>query len=1011
MYLDEETKQKILDAATMEAVLGKYFQDHKDRKRYHYECPLCKDGRLEYAPSKGIVKCFKCGYGAKTPVQLLMDTKKMEWKDVMAMLAQDFGITIPDKEYPTGTLPDSKATTPAKAKSFCTRQLEASGLSVRDVRAIWKEDGVDRQASPIFAGTVDAYGNITTTGDDMVIQYLNLDGKPMTYTDKRKGKGEQKGVEKPYFRVRWQFPESHLLRDGTMCKYKSPAGSSVMLYIPEALRRAYRKAEQLPDLYFTEGEKKAEAMSKYVGPAFGMSGINSMAGRDHQFPEYVVRVIEQCHVRRVYFIMDADWNDLSHHLDPEKDATMRPRAFFAAARNFRDWFQTLKNRNIDVEVYLVLGKGEQKGVDDQLMMMRPNTDRYKQLIAEGTNNVAAGGQTELFDIIKISTITDAKLQKLWGLGNVDEFLAKHFEQLKGQETFKAFRNLWRVNEEGKKELAQELLDDETFWTEIERTARDGSRYVDYKFDLVNLVHFLENRGYHRYVEENGEHSLVHLTGQRIERALPIEMRDQVVDLARQICNKEALNMIYRNHTNYLGPANMSLVSVFQPEFPTPERERQVLLFKTKYWEVSNEGIVEHDLSCSPFNYWQQDLIPFDAHTLKGRLVTVSHTDEGFQISLGDEAENCDFLRFLILTSWFDWDKKMDEDRRLKPEYDGLTLDPEEYKMHLLSKMTAIGYLLHQYHNPAVTKAVIALDERISAVGESQGRSGKSLISVALEQMINVVTIPAKGLDLVGDRFALEQVTPQTRVITLDDIDINFDFERLFPSITSSVIVNGKGTKRFSLEGHKKPKFYITTNHTLNNNTGSARDRQFKIAFSNYFDDTFKPEAEFGCQFFSEYWDAEQWNLFYNFMAECLQLYFEAQHNHWGVNGSGLIDAPCENLEKRQIRQQMTEGFYRWILDYYRIDEDNPYETAGTELRNRIERQKLFESYKESVNRRELQYITPQKFWQRLILFCRYFGYSLNPQIMHDSHGRPGHDKSSGVEYITISEKPFESTPV
>lgn len=453
MYLDEETKQKILDAATMEAVLGKYFNNHKDGKRHHYECPFCNDGRLEYAPSKGIVKCFKCGYGAKTPVQLLMDTKKMEWKDVMAMLAQDFGITIPDKDYPTGTLPDSKATTPAKAKSFCTRQLEASGLSVRDVRAIWKEDGVDRQASPIFAGTVDAYGNITTAGDDMIIQYLDLEGKPVTYTEKTKGRS---GIERPYFRVRWQFPESHLLRDGSMCKYKSPAGSSVKLYIPETLRKAYRKAETLQNLYFTEGEKKAEAVSKYIGPAFGMSGINSLAGKEHQLPESIVRVIEQCHVRRVYFIMDADWNGLSHHLEPEKDATMRPRAFFAAARNFRDWFQTLRNRKIDVEVYLVLGKGEQKGVDDQLMMLRPDTERYKKLIEEGTNNVAAGGQTELFDIIKISTITDANLQSLWGLGNVDEFLAKHFDQLKGLETFRAFRNQWKINDEGQKELAQAL---------------------------------------------------------------------------------------------------------------------------------------------------------------------------------------------------------------------------------------------------------------------------------------------------------------------------------------------------------------------------------------------------------------------------------------------------------------------------------------------------------------------------------------------------------------------------
>ena len=46
----------------------------------------------------------------------------------------------------------------------------------------------------------------------------------------------------------------------------------------------------------------------------------------------------------------------------------------------------------------------------------------------------------------------------------------------------------------------------------------------------------------------------------------------------------------------------------------------------------------------------------------------------------------------------------------------------------------------------------------------------------LEQMTEVTTIPARGLDLSGDRFALEQVTPNTRVTTLDDIDINFDFE-------------------------------------------------------------------------------------------------------------------------------------------------------------------------------------------------------------------------------------------
>ena len=1000
MHIDEETKQQILAHATLEAALDRYCAratTYTSRKRM-YVCPFCGK-EMQYHPGKQLVKCFHCDWGTNSPVTLLMDTGKVGYPEAMEKLANDFGVPHPDQSQRPKLQP--------KGKSFCVRQLEASGLSVKDVRARWTaDDGTVSTRSPFQPGTVTPYGAISDTGDDLIIHYLDLDGRPVTFTDTRRG---QNNAQRPYFRVRWQYPESHTLADGSTCKYKSPAGSGVQLYIPETLRQAYRQARHLECLFFTEGEKKAEAVCRYVGPAFGMAGINCLAGRDHQMPESVVRVIEQCGVRRVYFIMDSDYLDLSSHLTPERDATQRPRAFYAAARNFRDWFLTLRNRNIDVDTYLILGNGQGKGVDDSLMLM-DDKERYRQLVDSGTADAVAGGHTEYFDVVKISTITDANLQGIWGLNNVDEFIARHLDQLRPLDTFRAFRNLWRINDEGEKELAQKLRDDETFWIEQTRTARDGTQYTDYRFDHVNMVHLLENRGYHRYVEPNGEHALVHLTAQRIERVQPIDMRDEILDLARQICNKDVLNMIYRNHANYLGPSNMSLVSRLDPEFAAPERDSQLLLFRTQYWHVSAHGIEQRDLSGIPCNYWQHDLKPFDARRCDHRMVSVQHTDEGFSISLGPDADRCDFLRFLILTSWFDWDRYLDEDRVLRPQYAGRQLDPSDYGQHLLSKMTAIGYLLHHYHNPAVAKAVVALDERISAVGESQGRSGKSLIGVALEQMTDVVTIPARGLDLSGDRFALEQVTPSTRVITLDDIDINFDFELLFPAITSSVVVNGKGTKRFALTGHDKPKFYITTNHTINANSGSARDRMFKLAFSNYFDDTYKPEREFGGQFFSEYWEQDQWNLFYNLMAECLLLYFEAQAGGWGVNGSGLIEAPCDNIERRQMRQQMTEGFYRWAMDYYNIDEDNPSDPNGTRLGETIERPVLFESYKLSVNRRELTYITPQKFWQRLVLFCRYWGYTLNPHIPTDAHGRPGHDKSNGTERVTISHTPFSSTP-
>ena len=47
--------------------------------------------------------------------------------------------------------------------------------------------------------------------------------------------------------------------------------------------------------------------------------------------------------------------------------------------------------------------------------------------------------------------------------------------------------------------------------------------------------------------------------------------------------------------------------------------------------------------------------------------------------------------------------------------------------------------------------------------------------------------------------------------------------------------------------------------------------------------------DFGLNFWSEWDGTEQWNLFYNFMSECLQLYLEI----------GLVAPIFENIEKKK----------------------------------------------------------------------------------------------------------------
>lgn len=997
MLINEETKEEILQRATLEEALNKYCATARGRNKY--VCPMC--GKvMEYHQGKKLVKCFHCDWGTNSAATLLMDSTRCSFPEALERLAGDFGVVIPEKKYqakrPKGT---------AKAEAWYKQQLSASGLTAADVRAWqYETDGTRLQINPFCQGTVGSDGGYSDQGDDMVIRYLDLDGHRLQYSPNLKN--GRSGEPRDYYRVRWQIPESHMLRDGSICKYKSPAGSGVQLYIPERLREAYRTREKLDALYFTEGEKKAEAVSKHMGPAFGLAGINCLVGKDKSFPEAIVRVVEACRVQRVYFIMDSDWDALSGNLDPEKDVTMRPRAFLSAARNFKGWFEVLKNRKLYVDAYLVLGKGEAKGVDDQLVVLKGVEYLYKSQIEQATAAAIEGGHADYFDLYKLTAMADAKLETVWHLESLESFAKHHLKELKGLESFRAWRNQWRMDEEGKPVLAQPLADDEQFWEVRKRKDRNGNDVEEYLFDYVNIHNFLERRGYFQIKEAvTGERQFIHVEKNRITPTTAADMKDTVLDFARTLNNKPLLAMLYRGSIQYLGPdklGNMSTQS-FSPTLPAAESDSQLLFFKSRFWRITADGIEENDFSALGCNYRREWCNPMDPKRLPERMVQVEHTDEGYRVTINPDGEGCDFLRFLMLTSWFDWERQLDAGRKVRPGTKEAVIAPEAY-LHLLNKMTAIGYLLHRYHNPGVTKAVIAMDNSISEVGLSMGRSGKSLIGKAIQQMQQTAFFSGKTIDIADDRFVWDTVEPGTRTIFIDDVMPNFDFELLFPLITDSITVNRKGRDRFTLSGHDKPKFYITTNHVVGRENGSTRDRQFKIAFSDYFDVDYKPEMEFGGQFFSDSWDERQWSLFYNLMGECLVLYFEAQRGRWGVGGSGLIAAPSRNLELRGMRQEMTETFFNWANDFFCINEDDPHDTSGGACYDTaLLRSEMMESYKGTCSTRERNYVTPQRFWQRLVLWCRYHGLVLNPHIPADGNGKPGHDKRAGKEYITIGE--------
>jgi hypothetical protein len=409
--------------------------------------------------------------------------------------------------------------------------------------------------------------------------------------------------------------------------------------------------------------------------------------------------------------------------------------------------------------------------------------------------------------------------------------------------------------------------------------------------------------------------------------------------------------------------------------------------------------------------WQDHRIMFGARVLEDPLVTFTRVTDQYLESLPEAqrkvmtryhgrlfvdfssaGRKCDFLQFLVNTSCFTWRKNKQGD------FNSLSEDIQdemfEDNEHLLAKLCAFGYLLHAYKDQTVTKAVIAVDGKQSEVGASNGRSGKSLFGKAVSQIRPQVYIPGKSRDLMNDTFLFTEVTEKTGSILFDDVRVNFDFEALFPLITGSFTVNVKAGGRYTLPFEKSPKVIVATNHMINGEGSSFSDRQWVIAFSDFYNDEHKPTDDFSVPFFSEEWSNEQWNLFYNLCALCLQLYFR----------HGVVESPNERIALRKLRQQMGETFLMWAEEYY---------SNELVINQRVARSEVTQNFLDKFPA-EAKHFSAVLFKRRILSYCQYKGYRFNPHMFDAVSGLPLRydksgegivdDKQAGVEYFTVANK-------
>ncbi len=909
--------------------------------------------------------------------------------------------------------------------SFLKQQLAGSGLELTDIKYRITLANNSKEDFPRYtAGTNTDQWEVNYDGPDMVLHYLNLDGSPMQITFGRRSKLQN------FIRVRYQTPELHQDKDKKPMKYGQPWGTGIKLWFPNQVITAYANGTKIKELHIIEGEKKADKQTKHGIYSVGITGIHNLI-KDQQLPAELEQLVRKCDIEVVVFCVDGDLFELKFH--PGEPIDYRARGFFSATKKFRNYFGALRNSGIDLKLILAHPRPELqlKGIDDLVV----HTPALNVEVAEKENHplrldynrafIDGAGKGEYVQTYDITLESESKIYELWHLQTRDVFVEHHKKELQTAmsqakvTTFKFGKVEYTFNEQGEAVETSPLTINELFIKEktIENK-RTGATKTELEFTYEEHINFLANRGFYTYRPDNLSRTrFVRIENNQVRELNPIEphveLQIYTLDFVRGMGKPDWLQLLHKGSNTYMGPTAITKLKEIELNFTQATKNRQCFYFDNGMVEITPEGVRLLPLADVSGHIWQKQIKPKTPNIIAAPMVTYNGKHEAAAFDVSNIAAQCEYFWFLVATSLIPWERIFrrlgwdPETRNIEQIYTILSnagknapngepyLTPgevHELSLHVVNKMTGIGYLLHRFVNLSMERMVMGNDASDGEIGNSQGRSGKSLIGQATDKVINQVYIDAKDPDLERNSHIFDEVDDETGVIFFDDLRENIDPDWFFNKITGKIVVNKKHQAIKSLSGDSRPKLYGTSNHSFRKASKSLLKRMFNMAFSNWYDGDHNPESDFGHNFFQD-WDEDQWSLFYNFMFNCVRIHL--QH--------GLVECPQDELHRRRLRSAVGEDFLLWFNTYFAPDNYIPGTTTSN-INRKIERREIYDSCFSYGNLKK--WMTPRHFGERIKAACDYSGLVFNPHKLHPNGNTGAPDKRDGVEYMLIADENF-----
>ena len=168
---------------------------------------------------------------------------------------------------------------------------------------------------------------------------------------------------------------------------------------------------------------------------------------------------------------------------------------------------------------------------------------------------------------------------------------------------------------------------------------------------------------------------------------------------------------------------------------------------------------------------------------------------------------------------------------------------------------------------------------------------------AISEIRRSVSVDGKNTK-TGSNFMYQRVKMDTKVLNFDDVTKGFEFEKLFSVITEGLTVERKGADEFHIPFEDSPKIVISSNYSIEGEGSSFERRTHNLEFNAFYSPSNRPSSVAGRRFFEKEWmDSGEYNIFYNYMLECLQGYLE----------TGLVEAKQKGSYQRKFMSICPQG--------------------------------------------------------------------------------------------------------